>query len=738
MKKKLIVFSMVLVMLISLPIMTISAEDNYDDVWLQDQIDNVSSGGTIVLDKDVVFSNTVSLPSKRFTIDGGNSFALKLASGFEGRHFNGGADLTLSNLSLLGHNEGIPTKDFSNRVVGGGIKTTRGSYQKITLNNVVASGNHFDFGGVMNLGNTPVIINDSTFLNNTSNQGGVINTNNSNLKIDKSTFRNNVTTDIGGAVFAVYSKVDVNESTFENNIALSKGGAGTASQWTIKNSNFIGNEAQSGGAIESREKATITDSKFSSNKAVATSSSGSYGGAIIVSTNLHPLTVTDTVFENNTAMEGSGGAISVNGETNKNTNIILTNVDFINNRAKEDGMRWDVESPKKLVSGSTIMFDQIPSAEAYIKNIKDVTTDAKSSDDRLYDTVFNNHDITFYSRYAVYFFKDSKTMKSVNHSHGMPLTPPAGFTEEEGKVFKGWAIIPSQSLGWIPEDWDPTVPYMWDETIEDIHGQVSLFALWNDVYTMTFETDGGSTVDPITAEKDTAFIEPDKPTYEGHEFKGWFKDEEKSIPYDFSTLAQEDITLYAKWEKKIVYYTVTYTDGSDKEIYFKDQVDVVQEGKDTPEYEKEISRYGYTFTGWNPKVTDTVTGDVVYVAQWQAIDLFTVRYTDGVENEEIFKDQITTVYRNDPSPIFEGPKPTRNGYTFVGWSPDYIGVVTDNVVYTAVWKVVEVPVTPVTPPTPDTPKLPATGMADSAMWYQLCGLGFTMVVINSRKRYLKK
>ena len=54
---------------------------------------------------------------------------------------------------------------------------------------------------------------------------------------------------------------------------------------------------------------------------------------------------------------------------------------------------------------------------------------------------------------------------------------------------------------------------------------------------------------------------------------------------------------------------------------------------------------------------------------------YTVTYTDGVEGEEIFKDQTYTVEAGKATPAFNGT-PTRKGYTFVGWKPAVAGSVT--------------------------------------------------------------
>ena len=63
--------------------------------------------------------------------------------------------------------------------------------------------------------------------------------------------------------------------------------------------------------------------------------------------------------------------------------------------------------------------------------------------------------------------------------------------------------------------------------------------------------------------------------------------------------------------------TVTYTDGVDDEVLFEDQSYTVKEGSKTPAFSGTPTRENWVFTGWSPAVSDTVTGDVTYVAQWE-------------------------------------------------------------------------------------------------------------------------
>lgn len=192
-------------------------------------------------------------------------------------------------------------------------------------------------------------------------------------------------------------------------------------------------------------------------------------------------------------------------------------------------------------------------------------------------------------------------------------------------------------------------------------------------------------------------------------------------------------------------YTVTYTDGVDNEEIFKDQACTVEAGKATPAFSGTPARDGYKFAGWSPAVTDTVTGNVTYTAQWEKLtpaETFTVIYTDGVDNDEIFKDQTYTVESGKATPAFNGT-PTRKGYTFVGWKPAVAATVTGNATYEATWKSNTTTTTPSNnkPSTGETTS-PKTGdTSNIVLWATLlfvsCGALAGTLVIDKKKKTMK-
>ncbi len=71
---------------------------------------------------------------------------------------------------------------------------------------------------------------------------------------------------------------------------------------------------------------------------------------------------------------------------------------------------------------------------------------------------------------------------------------------------------------------------------------------------VTFDTQGGSKIDPVSVEPGTKVIKPKKnPTYSGNVFLGWYTDKAGTKEYDFSSPVTESITLYAKWIDQTTY-----------------------------------------------------------------------------------------------------------------------------------------------------------------------------------------
>ena len=180
---------------------------------------------------------------------------------------------------------------------------------------------------------------------------------------------------------------------------------------------------------------------------------------------------------------------------------------------------------------------------------------------------------------------------------------------------------------------------------------LTLYPVWNtNKYTITFDTNGGSEIAPITQDYGTEITAPDNPTRKGYTFKGW----DKEIP---ETMPAENITVKAQWE--INQYTITFDTNGGSEI-----------APITQNYGTEITapdnptRKGYTFKGWDKEIPETMPAENITVkAQWE-INQYTITFDTNGGSE------IAPITQNYGTEITAPDNPTRKGYTFKGWDKE--------------------------------------------------------------------
>ena len=239
----------------------------------------------------------------------------------------------------------------------------------------------------------------------------------------------------------------------------------------------------------------------------------------------------------------------------------------------------------------------------------------------------------------------------ITQDYGTEITAPANPTRK-GYTFKGW---------------DKEIPKTMPAE------NITLKAQWEiNQYTITFDTNGGSEIAPITQDYGTEITAPDKPTRKGYTFKGW----DKEIP---ETMPAENITVKAQW--KINQYTIAFDTNGGSEI-----------APITQDYGTEITapdnptRKGYTFRGWDKEIPKTMPAENITVkAQWE-INQYTITFdtNGGSEIAPITQDYGTEITAPD--------NPTRKGYTFKGWDKEIPKTMpAENITITARWKDTEKP-----------------------------------------------
>ena len=167
---------------------------------------------------------------------------------------------------------------------------------------------------------------------------------------------------------------------------------------------------------------------------------------------------------------------------------------------------------------------------------------------------------------------------------------------------------------------------------EDVYTQneaLTLYPVWNtNKYTITFDTNGGSEIAPITQDYGTEITAPDNPTRKGYTFKGW----DKEIP---ETMPAENMTVKAQWE--INQYTITFdTNGGSKIAPITQDYGTEITAPDNP------TRKGYTFKGWDKEIPKTMPAEnITITARWKDTEKPTGEIIIGTNKWNEFLNELT-------------------------------------------------------------------------------------------------
>ena len=244
--------------------------------------------------------------------------------------------------------------------------------------------------------------------------------------------------------------------------------------------------------------------------------------------------------------------------------------------------------------------------------------------------------------YAVTLHPSGGTINNGNvteYIYGVGATlPTADDMTYTGHTFKGW--YDNEGL-----TGDPVMAIGGTEM-----GNKEYWAKWTiNQYTITFDTDGGSEVAPITQDYGTAITAPADPTREGYTFTGW----DTAIP---ATMPAHNMTITAQWT--VNQYTITFDTDGGSEV-----APITQDYGSAITAPAAPTREGYTFTGWDKTIPATMpAGDMTITAQW-TVNQYTITYDLDGGTAEGNPDTYTV-----ETDAFTLKNPTRPGYTFTGWS----------------------------------------------------------------------
>lgn len=279
---------------------------------------------------------------------------------------------------------------------------------------------------------------------------------------------------------------------------------------------------------------------------------------------------------------------------------------------------------------------------------------------------------------------------------------PTSFPTRSGYTFKGWT----------KEQGSSTIGYSPGDPIGD-DADVTLYAVWSQNVTKTwsiiYNANGGSN----TPTKQTAnvgqsiTITYSKPTRSGYTFLGWSTwsgatEPEAMFTPGYSYSSDYDITLYAVWKQnQTTQYSLSFSlqggTGTFNTLYggYGERVQIPYT---TP------TKSGYTFKGWatysggsvsyQPGEYYTLYGNSTLYAVWQSSGGTTQYYLNF--NLQGGSGTFNTLYGVYGERLFiPSSSPTKNGYTFQGWSTsstgspqyqpgDYYTIYSNTILY-AIW-----------------------------------------------------
>ena len=255
--------------------------------------------------------------------------------------------------------------------------------------------------------------------------------------------------------------------------------------------------------------------------------------------------------------------------------------------------------------------------------------------------------------YTLTFMNDSKVFESQEVKEGEKATSPKTNPSKTGYTF----------LGWYADEkaFDFSTP---------INQDTVLVANWElNKYTVTFlDEDGKTALYSNDFEYGTDLNEIfRKEIWSNDEIQIPYKEDTAQYSYYWSwdkelEVVEADATYTLVWEESLNAYEINFIKGDEQVDSIYADYGEVPEFKGTTPVKPETAEYSYEFVGWDPEIV-AVTGPATYKAKFNQIpNEYTITYlVDGEQYGEV----ETVAYGAD---VIEREAPTKEGYTFSGWT----------------------------------------------------------------------
>lgn len=349
---------------------------------------------------------------------------------------------------------------------------------------------------------------------------------------------------------------------------------------------------------------------------------------------------------------------------------------FLMNQPKEYTVDFDTNGGKsmneiKLKEGSTIGEVEEPTREGYTFLYWTYNGEICNKNDEITKNmhliaVWKADKDTEVEKYKVTFDTDGGSkVESQEVEEGNIVIKPKE-PKKEGYKFEYWELN--------GKEYD-----FKDKVTKDLE----LKAKWKKIvkYTVTFNTNGGTSIASQTVEEGEKVSKPTNPTKNGYKFIEWTLNGNR---YDFNTKVINNITLVAKWEKVNTgttqpttptkptnpdkptpkKYTVTFNSNGGSAVSSQ----TVTEGGKATRPSNPV-RSGYTFNGWTLNgstynFASPVNSNITLTATWKKIEVKNYTVTFNSNGGSAVSPQTVTEGGKATQPS----APTRSGYAFNGWT----------------------------------------------------------------------
>ncbi len=220
-------------------------------------------------------------------------------------------------------------------------------------------------------------------------------------------------------------------------------------------------------------------------------------------------------------------------------------------------------------------------------------------------------------QYTVTFMNGTETVTSEKVQEGSNVSVPTQLMDQAD--FNGWY-----------SDSSLTTPFDFGSTIKK---DITVYANWINKYTVTFNTNGGTTINDVTVREGSNVGVPATPSKDNMVFGGWYSDANLTTVFNFGTVITKDTTIFAKWNAVNEEHTVTFkVDGVTVDTK------TVENGSVT--LPTAPTKVGHEFAGWYDGDTKFVNGNITasltLVAKFNPIKFsLSIDKDGGVSSEAI-------------------------------------------------------------------------------------------------------